>query len=262
MVPPQFLQFAWVACGVLFGVWAVLLVRQRFAHRYPLVTAFFVIEFLQVSTGYVITLVPQLGIRSPWYGWFWMLSKPLTWTLFFCVFVEIYKQMLTGYDGLRRLGTLALYAGLASSLVLVVALAFLAPPTETRTWISFWALQDRSVFTALTLLSLFLVGFAVYFRLRVSRDALVLLGVFGFLWGGEAALWLLRGYLGENFRAVRDVLSPLLVITGLSAGALLMMKVGEPEQIGVLATADLRTTSLLSSQLKSLNETLQKWFRP
>jgi hypothetical protein len=148
-------------------------------------------------------------------------------TLFFLVILQVYQRLVEHYEGFRRLGQMVLYAALFLASAIVLGSIFLDPSTDLRTLPGFWIVEERSVYFALTAVSLAVVGFAVVFRLVPSRNVLILFVVFGILFIGQASVWTFRNFLGWDFRGARVLVTSVLYFFCLLGGTVTFSRAGE-----------------------------------
>lgn len=159
-------------------VWCVRLWRLNLSSRYP---ALFV--FLAVSSGLGI-LIKILGVVFNQggttyfyvYKWAWVASSPVYAVLMFCVLAEVYSRAVEKYQGLHRLGQVFIWVASASTGALFLTMSVLGGSPEQ--WLSFWHLQERSIYTALAVFSLLLILFIIHFRLAVSGNRRIVFTVF------------------------------------------------------------------------------------
>ena len=190
-----------MAIPVLCAFWALRLWALGLATRYPLLVAYLIGETLLSVFGYV--LYRFTGESSPIYLLFWPVSRVISSTLSFLVLLQVYQRLVERYEGLRRLGQIAVYVALSVAAAIVLGSVILGPTTDWKSLPGFWIIEERGVYLALTAMSVLLLGFAVFFRLVPTRNVLLIFGVFGVLFAGQASLWVLRDFLGWNFRWLR-----------------------------------------------------------
>ena len=162
-------------------LWRLGLVR-----RYPSLATFLAFATISSLLGYFLFAYPQLrlslGLRdiSPQlYGWFYVISQPITWALYLCVLIETYSRTVEDYGGLQRLSQLATYGIAVCVGVFVMTIVILdsSGNLPVSRLIGHWIPAQRSIFLGLIMFCVALVAFVAYFHLRVPRNARVIFGV-------------------------------------------------------------------------------------
>jgi len=259
---------AWLTTCILQVAWAWRLVSLRLHREYP---ALFL--YLIVTTLLSVGVIGFLQILPPWtdndssivpiykaYGWFWVVSQPLLWTLSFCLVVEMYNRMIVDFAGLRRLGQLVMYGASVIAALLLLTMVF--ADTSLATWRRFWMHQEGSFYIALTTLCVLLILFAVFFHLSVPRNVRVLFAVFGAMFATQAFMRTLGSELGEEFTQLRDYLIPLISIACLAVGTLMFSRKGEADSEAIAARRlDPRTETAMAGGLQGFNNVLVKVLR-
>jgi hypothetical protein len=262
----QSIQFLfWVAVPALCALWAVRLWRLGLATRYPLLMAFLLGEILLDASGYLILRFG--GVRGQLYAYFWPASRLVASTLFFLVLLDVFQHLVDGYAGLRKLSQMILYAALALAAAIVLGTTFLDPSTDLRSLWGFWAAEERSVYLALTAVSLVLLAFAAFFRLAPSHNVLVVFAVFNLIFIGQALLWTFQNFLftlpstqGFDFSEIRPLVAACWSLLCLLGGAILFSAAGErgrylpPNWAG-------NQDSGIGRRIEELNRTLLNVFR-
>lgn len=153
--------------GVAQLAWAARLRGLRLLSSYPSLALYLL--FSTLSSLLVLT-AHYLYRGSEAYGWFFVVTQPVGWTLLLCVVLEIYQRMIRGYEGLDRMGRLVMYGAVGALAVVLTFLLLLDKPDGALgQWRNFWFRQERSVYLGLCGLSVVLAGFGAYFHLRVGR---------------------------------------------------------------------------------------------
>jgi hypothetical protein len=249
----------WVAIPVLCAFWALRLWRLGLATRYPLLVAFLVGEALLSVVGYVVYRFA--GQSSSLYVLFWPISQVVSSTLSFLVLLQVYQRLVERYEGLRRLGQIALHVALGIACAIVLGSIILGPTTDLRALPGFWIIEERGVYLALTAMSVLLLGFAVFFRLVPTRNVLLLFGVFGLLFAGQASLWVLRDFVGWNFRWLRVFGSSGLYICCFLGGAITFTRAGEGDNSEPGDSPAFPNRGAARLRLEEINQTLLDMFR-
>ena len=254
------MTFFWVATPFLSALWIVRLWTQGLATRYPLLLTFLIGEIVLDLSGFAIYRLA--GLRSHLYVWFFLVARIATATLFFLVLLQVYQRLVDDYYGFRKLGQMLLYGCLGLATVIVLGSIFLDPSANLRTLSSFWILQERGIYLALTAVSLVLLGFAIFFRLAPSRNVLTLFAVFGLMFASQASMWALRNFWGLGFRNTRTLVSSALIFFCLLMGTALFSKAGESES----SMLDHRhpaggSDEKFTRRIEEINQTLLNVFR-
>ena len=253
----------WIALGIVEAVWLIRLWRLDLVRSYP---------YLSVSLGAsaVLTLgggaaYATLGRMSIVYGWFWVVSQPVLWTLRSCVIAEAYDHMLREYKGLQKLAKLGANAALIAAGVIVLGMIFVdaAGSAYADPWQAFWFQQQKSAYLALTAACLLFVFIGVYYRLRVSRNVLVIFSVFGFLFLSKAVLLVFQNHLGAAFGTWKNLLGPTLSIGALAVGTLAVTREEDhkaDDSIALSGTGSAQA-AVAARQLAAANDSLLKVLR-
>lgn len=228
------------------------------ATRYPLLSAFLIGETLLAVCGYAVYRFS--GERSQIYVMFWPLSRVISSTLSFLVLLQVYQHLVERYDGLRKLGQMALHVSMGIASAIVLGSIVLGPTTDWRSLPGFWIVEERGVYLALTAIALLLLGFALFFRLVPTRNVLVLFAVFGVLFAGQASLWILRDFWGWDFRSFRVLGSSLLYFCCFLCGTVLFSRAGE-SQSWIRARSTTAPDGALARRLEEINQALLNVFR-
>ena len=179
MIPiSDFFGFVFVVIWTLQLVWVGRIWNLGFARRYPVLLTYLALSTVLGAGMFILGSVYVMPSESPdgvVYYWAWVATKPLYWTLLFCVLVEVHNRTLEKFRGFQRLGHLfiSVSLGLVGCLFLVMTLIGPARASIRR----FLESQQLSVFLALTLFSTLLILFAAYFRLDVPENSRVIYGV-------------------------------------------------------------------------------------
>ena len=176
--------------SVLQAIWTLKLNRLQLMGTYRLLFVYLLTTAVMSALGLGLH---ELFLRSPspvtasLYGWHFVVYQPLAWTLFFCLVVDLFRNVLSGFKGLQRLGELVMYVALAGAGAVFLAMIFRDLTVDT--WRQFWLSGAGSVYFGLTLVCFLLVSFAAFFRLAVPRNVKVVFGTFGLVFVVEASLY-------------------------------------------------------------------------
>ena len=239
-------------------VWAIKLWRAALVRRYPVLFTFLVFVAASSIGSHIIY---RYYAGSVVYGWYWVVGQPLTWMLYFCLLVEIHNRMLAGFRGFERLGQVLIYV--ASGTVGVIFLAMTLLETSLEEWSQFWVLQERSIYIALTLFSLFLIFFALYFRLRVPRNVKVLFGAFTMIFASLAVVQVLGDIMGERGASVERLVRTALSLLCMACGTFAFSRAGEmePAPVEIRQRLDPQAEADLANGLENLNDVLLRILR-
>jgi hypothetical protein len=233
------------------------------AKRYPVLTT--LLGFMTARSVVSIFLLQagKQGIYSRAYSWVYVVSQPILWVLYFLFILELYSRMLEEFPGIRRLGRLVLYSalGLTTALCGVLIAVDHQAGRETYPFLAMLVLQERSVFLGLGALTLLLLLFVAHYRLSIPRNVWVLVACFGGYFLGNATLLTLRRYFGDGFMPIRNLVSPLLVLSALSGALILLSKAGELEtrpMSRLWKAQDPELEENLAFQLRGFNRALGK----
>ena len=239
--------------------WALNLWRTGLYRRYPVLFAFLIVASLDSVASHIAY---RHYAESVIYGWYWVVAQPLSWTLYFCLLVEVHNRMLSGFKGFERLGQLLIYA--ASGAVSMVFLGMMFLEVSRETWMQFWFLQRRSVYIGLTLFTMFLVVFGLYFHLKIPRNVKTLFGTFAILFGSVAMTLILADMWGEAIGSVQRPVMAASYLLCIGFGAATFSLAGEqqPQPIQLREPLDVEAEAQLTSGLENLNDMLLRILRP
>ena len=253
----------WSSVWAVELAWVVRLWHLGLVRSYPCLTTYLAVSALHSIASFIA--VSTWGQYSVAYAWLWTISRPVLWTLLFCVLIEAYKRMFSQYDGLRRLGELGEYAAFAAVAVVVVAMILIDPVSDStlEPVRMFWLRQERSAYIGLTLVCLLLASVRVYWQLAVPRNVLILFTVFGLMFATHAALFILQDHFWTSFKDIKHVLAPSLYMGCLLLGILTFSEAGEahPKEAERESGSDAATVELITGRLESFNQLLLKVLR-
>ncbi len=154
------------------------------------------------------------------YGWIWVVAQLVLWTLSFGVIAEAYEHLLRGYARLQKLAKLGANVALGAAGLIVLGMIFVDASGSgfSDPWRAFWFQQERSAYLALVAGCLLFVFVGTYYRLRISRNVLIIFSVFGFSFLVKAGVLVFHNYMGPSFAELKQVLTPLLSIAALALG--------------------------------------------
>ncbi len=245
--------------GVAQLAWAARLRGLRLLSSYPSLALYLL--FSTLSSWLVLT-AHYLYRGSEAYGWFFVVTQPVGWTLLLCVVLEIYQRMIRGYEGLGRMGRLVMYGAVGALAVVLTFLLLLDKPDGALgQWRNFWFRQERSVYLGLCGLSVVLAGFGAYFHLRVGRNVVVVFSAFGALFVGQALVLTFVEHF-EGMVAWKDTALPLWHGACLLWGAAAFSLRGEDRPVKESAALTAAAEPVLVRQLEVLNRVLLRMLRP
>ncbi len=253
----------WIALGIVETLWLIRLWRLGLVRVYPYLSVCLGVSAILTLGGLAAYLT--LGRMSIVYGWLWVATQPILWTLRCCVIAEAYDHMLRGYKGLRKLARLGANTALVAAGVIVLGMIFVdaAGSSYADPWRAFWLQQEKSAYLALTAACMLFVFSGVYCRLRISRNVLVIFSVFGFLFLSKAALLVFHNHLGAAFGDWKNLLAPTLSIAALAVGTVGVTREEDHEaddSVALAGTGSAQTT-MAARQLAAANDSLLKVLR-
>jgi len=233
------------------------LLRWRLASFYPALTAYLALGVVRALT---LAWFRQKALLSL-YAWTYFLTQPLIWIVSLLLVMELFSRTLEEYPGIRRLGRMVVYAGLAflaaASGILIVLdrqAGFDRYPA-----LSHMAVGHRSVHLVLSAVCLLMLLFFSHYRLSVALNVWTLFAGFGGVFVIETVLFALRRFLGEQFRPVRDLAGAAVFFFCILGVTLFFKPAGEVEKRpfpDLRGVPDPDTQQALASQLQSFNQTL------
>jgi hypothetical protein len=231
---PSLVEALWLGAQLLATIWAVRIWRLSLVRRYPVLFTYLVLVAPIQFVGFFLYFSGLSIWHQKAYNLFWVVFTPCHWVLWFGVVFEVYGHMLEKYAGVRKLGKIVFYGGLAGVALIVAALLYSDPykiPDLNR-WKSFWLKQEQGVCLAIAALVFILLLFKKMFRLTVSKNVQLVFATFGLYFAGIAALVVVRSYVGPHFRPVRDLMSMILYAVCLALGGAFFSRAGEAEAEG------------------------------
>ena len=258
-------NWIWASVWLAELGWATRLWQLGLARNYPFLTTYLVFSALHSIASFLA--LHAWGLNSHAFGWLWMTTQPVLWTLLFCVVMEGYNRMLSPYEGLRRLGELGTYGALGAVSVVILGMIILDPVGDgtPSVGLRFWMHQQRSVFLALAVVSALLAFVGAYCRLTLPRNVLVLFSVFGLIFVTQAVLATFRNHLGPAFGEMKNLLSASFYIAFVLVGTFGFSLAGEkcPEgaEEGWSADAATATARVVTRRLQDVNELLLRVLR-
>jgi hypothetical protein len=197
------------------------------------------------------------------YGLVYSVAQPVVWTLYFLIVLELYSAALEEFPGIRRFGRLVLFSALAAMALACAGLILLDQRVgvDPYPFLGYLVLQERSVFVALSAVTLLLLLFIGHYRIPVRRNVLILWTCFGGYFIFSAVLRTLRWHFGAEFAPVRNVSNTVFYILALLGATIFLSRSGETEFRPMRPMWGGRNRELevaLSLQLRNLNEALVK----
>jgi hypothetical protein len=256
---PWLVETLWLGAQLLAAIWAFRIWRLKLVGRYPILFTYLALVAPIQLVGFFLYSSGLSVWHQKAYNLFWVVFTPCHWLLWFGVTFEVYGHMLEKYAGVRKLGKIVFYGGLAGVALIVAVLIYSDPykiPDLNR-WKSFWLKQEQGVCLAIAALVFILLLFKKIFRLAVSRNVQLVFATFGLYFAGIAALLVVRTYVGPGFRPVRDLVSMILYAVCLAVGGFLFSRSGEAE-MARLEPDDLRPAmaARAAEQLQTFNDRL------
>lgn len=231
--------------------------------RYPITVTCVLFGVARMVSGLYLSRHHTRFLGLDAYGLQYFVTQPVIWALYFLVVLELYSVTLEEFPGIRRLGRLALFSSLAAvglacaSLIVVDTRAGVDP----YPFLGYLVLQERSVFIALSAVTLLLLLFIGHYRLPVRRNVLILWACFGGYFLASAVLLTLRWYFGVEFKPIRSLSNAVFYVLALGGATVFLSRSGETETRPMRPLWGGRNRDLelaLSLRLQNFNEALVK----
>jgi hypothetical protein len=254
----------WYVEIALRAILFIRLLQLGLARRYAVLSAFLALTTVRsLVLAYLMRTETPVGWSGTAYGWVYVLTQPVIWAVYFLLILELYSRMLEEFPGVRRLGRVVLFSALGTATALCCALILIDRQAgrEAYPFLSLLVLQERSVFLCLGALILLLLLFVSHYRLSIPRNVWVLVACFGGYFLANGALLTFRRYFGGDFAPLRNVISPLLLLSALSGALILLSKAGELEtrpMSRLWKAQDPELEQTLAFQLRGFNRALGK----
>ncbi len=191
--------------------WAWRVWRLSLTGRYKGLVMYLLGSASWLLIASLLDRLPQHKGHFSAFGWFYLLTRPFIWVLFFVVLAECLSHMVDRYPGVQRAGKFVLYGALVASFVAVVVqeLADGGDYTTARYWRRVCMIHDQSVYLGAAACVAGLFAFRRFFKLPIPSNVAVIFGVFGTYFVGAAGLFLVDLWGGSAVSSL-----PLLSIAG------------------------------------------------
>ena len=103
----DFFALVSVVIWTLQLVWVGRIWNLGFARHYPILLTYLVLSTVLGVGMFILGRIYEMASQSPdgvVYYWAWVATRPLYWTLLFCVLVEVHNRTLERFHGFQRLG--------------------------------------------------------------------------------------------------------------------------------------------------------------
>ena len=165
-----------------------------------------VVREYRIFTGFLVWLVVASG--SMWaafevvgggrlYGKLWLTKEFLTSAVALCALLEIFNILLAEFRGFQRLGQQLIRGCLIISALLTALLW--VPFDGLESWRAFTTFEGRTVYVSLAITVACFALCAAHFRLRASRNTLIVLAVLVGMLMARGADYTLRSYLPREW---------------------------------------------------------------
>lgn len=210
-------------------LWIVLLLRYGLVSNYRSLNAYLAITAAWTFAALILQHANWHIFGANAYRWFFILTRPVIWALFFFVVFECYSHMMRRYPGVRRAGELVLYGAVGSMLGLIALVAITDPyqGSEPIYWHRVWLIHEQSVYFAATGCVAVLALIQRFFSLSIPPNVRVVFGVFGLYFSGMAALIVARSFWGPQLGVLLDAGGMALYVGCLAYGAWKFSPAGE-----------------------------------
>jgi len=249
----------WYSGIALDAALAMRLVALGLVRRYPVL---FVYTCAATVRGCVLASLLHSRKLLGFYGPAYFVTQALVGALYFLLIIELYSLMLAEFPGIRRLGRIVLFSTLIGVGGGFSLLARVNQQTGTDNYplLSFLALQQRSIFLALSALALILLLFVVYYQISIRRNVRILYAGFAGYFLADSLMFTLRQYFGDNLGPIRNLVGSSAYLVALMAITLFFSKAGETESqpISIFVRRDPELENALALQLQGFNQVLLK----
>jgi hypothetical protein len=219
----------WLVPTALQLVWAGKIWRAGLQRQY---LALLVFNLAAITNGVAAAALLPLDLKiGGWqiYNWAWLFVRPIIWITFFAVTVQLFMRMVESYPAIQRAGRIFLFAAFALILTVAVVLPIVMQLgiEESGSIGGRVVKANQSVYLATSSLAFALYLFRRFFYLQVVRNVDIAFLSFGLYFSGIAALLVLRGYVGPEFRESLNIWGCIWSSMCLGLGALLFKPANE-----------------------------------
>jgi len=139
MVSSQIIFGAWIASMMLLAILAVILLTQGVWRRYPLFTAYIVMDLSQALTLY--------GLRhhSVAYTYTYWPLELITMFLGLGVVYEIFKNLLASYSSLNRIATMLFQISLVALVLTGCIVMYNQPPMSGNRFVAAFVVVEQGI---------------------------------------------------------------------------------------------------------------------
>lgn len=250
------------------AVWIVRLWTLCLTGRYKGLASYLIVTTVWGVTASVFQhAFPFSAAESPgvWssYAWFYVVTRPVIWILFFVVLYECYDRMVARYAGVRRAGQLAMYSAVGAAVALIIGLALKNPEEagSPRYWYRLIAVHDEGVYLGAAAAVMALVLFRRFFSLPLPANVGVVFAVFGMYFVGTSAIYVAENMkFTDGFAANLRIIGAVLYLICLTFGLLRFSLRGEDTAADFRSAPGMRLVSsrLAERHLERINDQLAK----
>ena len=236
--------------ATLLAVWAIRLWAAKLVGRYRVLFIYLVWSAALGAYGLVVFMNRSTDREA--YNTVYFLHRYTDWALSAALLVEIFGRSIEVSPAIARAGKW--FANFAFGLALLAGVGVAAVTvTDGQSMLKSWPAYEEAYYIGLLILTGLMIGFLLLFRVREPRNLLVLGGVFGFLFGSAAILWLTRSPASPQNLWFQGV-----YILGLAVGAALMSRDGEKRPDADIPAEVLAIEPELMDTLRSTTEALHR----
>jgi hypothetical protein len=198
------------------------------------------------------------------YGWTWMLTEPVEWTLYILIVLELYGLVLQKYPGIASLGRWAIFAGLGIALA-ITALTLSADSSNPYEIFSTGGhmvmVAGRGIASSLVIFLLLITAFLSMYPVPLSRNVVVYSIVYAVYFLNTSMVFLVRNVVGAGTRDAVNTIGGAVSVICLGVWIRYLNRAGEAQTVTLRQRWRPDQEQHLIEQLDAINATILRTAR-